>query len=187
VEDEFASPQDWSDDGRFLLYGRLNPSTRRDIWVLDVAATKSRAVVDSQAEERNAQFSPDGRWIVYETDASGRQFEVVVQAFPERGQVFPISHAGGTQARWSADSREISFLAPGGRMMAAPVTATYGKTPTIAAGKPVELFTTQIRESGPSALRPQYDRTPEGNFLVLQPVETPPLTVILKWAPGASK
>jgi Tol biopolymer transport system component len=113
--DAQAPPQDWSRDGRFVLDTTVDPKNGRDIWAVDRLAKPPirRAVANSSFEERNAQFSPDGRWIAYETNRSGR-FEVVAQTFPDGRVVLPVSRAGGTQPRWRADQREIYFLAPGG-------------------------------------------------------------------------
>ena len=143
-----------------------------------------KPVVVTPADEKNSQFSPDGRWITYETNASGR-YEVVVQAFPDGGRLQSVSRAGGTQPRWRADSREIYFVAPGGMLMAAPVTVADEKTSRIEIGMPVALFQTRIVEGGAAVFRPQYDVTRDGHFLIAQSKEASavPLTLILNWQP----
>ncbi len=70
-----------------------------------------RVVANTPAEEVLAQFSPDGRWVAYQTNESGR-FEVVVQPFPDVGGKWPVSTAGGVTPRWRADGKELYFLAP---------------------------------------------------------------------------
>jgi dipeptidyl aminopeptidase/acylaminoacyl peptidase len=184
-------PQDWSQDGRFILYGSVDPQkTGRDIWMLDLAdPEKRRVLANTTSEERVSQFSPDGRWIAYETNASGR-FEIVVQALAEGGELHPVSRAGGTQARWRADSREIYFVAPGGMLMAARVTAVPGKTSGgVEIGTPVPLFPTQLAEGGPAIYKAQYVVTRDGRFLIAQPRETLtlPLTLLQNWTPAVQR
>src|SRR5439155_10784920 len=80
----FKVPQDWSKDGRYLLYFQQDTKTGRDLWALDMAGNekKPQVIANSRFEESLAQFSPDGRWVAYQTNDSGR-FEIVVQAFPD--------------------------------------------------------------------------------------------------------
>src|SRR6185436_13163511 len=103
-------------------------------------------------EERNSQFSPDGRWMAYETNESGR-FEIVVQSFPEPTGIWHVSTEGGTQVRWRADGREIYFISLDGKLMGAQVTASGSR---FEAGKPVALFSTRIAGGGATVFRPQY-------------------------------
>src|SRR5262249_35752586 len=124
-------PQDWSKDGRFLLYSESDPKTGRDLWALPMSGAnasatgrsnqeksgndrKSILVVKTPFEELNGQFSPDGRWVAYETNESGR-FEIVVQPFPVPTGKWQVSTAGGMQPRWRADGKELYFIAPDGK------------------------------------------------------------------------
>ncbi|BCS31078.1 hypothetical protein TBR22_A02780 [Luteitalea sp. TBR-22] len=181
-------PQAWSRDGRWLLYHELHPTTGRDVWALDMSAPAAppRVVANTPAEEILAQFSPDGRWVAYQTDESGRS-EVVVQPFPDGSGRWQVSTAGGVAPRWRADGQELYFLAPDATLMAAPVTAAGA---TFAAGPPVALFPTRIVEGGTIATsRPQYAVAADGRFLVNQPVTdaaAPPITLILNWRPPAT-
>jgi serine/threonine protein kinase/Tol biopolymer transport system component len=197
------APQDWSRDGRWLLYYETNPTTGRDLWALDMSATDRpstssgrpepvegrppRGVANTPAEEVLAQFSPDGQWVAYQTNESGR-FEVVVQPFPEAGAKWQVSTAGGVAPRWRADGKEIYFLAPDATMMAVPVTAAG---PSFEAGTPVALFPTRIFEGGTVALnRAQYTVARDGRFLINQPVgdgAVAPITLILNWRAPATK
>src|SRR5262249_15121549 len=97
-------PQDWSRDGRFLLYFENDPKTLRDLWALEMTGKdhKPRLVVNTPFEERIAQFSPDGNWVAYDTDES-RRFEIVVQPFPEPSGKWQVSTSGGIEPRWRAD------------------------------------------------------------------------------------
>jgi Tol biopolymer transport system component len=109
--------QDWSRDGRWLLHYEIHPTTGRDLWALDMTSPDHtpRVVANTPAEEVLAQFSPDGRWVAYQTNESGR-FEVVVQPFPDAGGKWQVSTAGGAAPRWR-DRRQGTLL-PGARRKA---------------------------------------------------------------------
>ena len=181
-------PQDWASNGRSLLYYEIDPATGRDLWALDMTgdARTSRVVANSMFEERGGRFSPDGRWVAYETNESGR-FEIVVQSFPEPRGRWPVSTSGGTQPRWSADGREIYFMAPDETLMAASIVSREGRSEgrdsTLDVGRPTALFSRHMA-SGVSAtyVRAQYDVSGDGRFLVIEPVEesiTVPITLIV--------
>ena len=148
---------------------------------------RRKVVANSMFEERAGQFSPDGRWVAYETNESGR-FEVVVQSFPEpRGQS-PVSTSGGTQPRWSADGREIYFMALDETLMAASIVSRQGRSEgtdvTLEVGKPTALFPLHTATGGTAThVRAQYQTSPrDGRFLVNEPVEestTVPITLIV--------
>jgi Tol biopolymer transport system component len=181
--------QDWSRDGRWLLYYEVKPAVGRDLWVVDMASADRtpRVVANTPAEETLAQFSPDGRWLAYQTNESGR-FEVVVQPFPGAGGKWQVSTAGGAAPRWRADGRELYFLAPNATMMAVPVTAAGTSFET---GTPVALFPTRIVDGGTvTQNRPQYAVARDGRFLINQPVAdatAAPITLILNWNPNGKK
>ncbi|MBI4474963.1 MAG: PD40 domain-containing protein [Acidobacteria bacterium] len=180
-------PQDWSKDGRFLLYYEIDPKTNRDLWALEMTGNerKTRVVANTPSEERLAQFSSDGRFVAYETNESG-QFEIVVQPFPEPTGKWQVSTGGGTQPRWRADGKELYFIAPDGKLMAASVTTGQNQDSPFDAGRPVALFPIQSVPIGGSIQRPQYAVSRDGRFLINQPVEEPtasPITLILNWRP----
>ncbi len=181
--------QDWSRDGRWLLYFENYPTTGRDLWALDMTSRDLTpyVVANTPAQEILAQFSPDGRWVAYQTNESGR-FEVVVQPFPDAGGKWQVSTAGGVAPRWRADGKELYFLAPDATMMAVPVTAAGT---TFTAGTPVPLFRTSIVDGGTvTNNRPQYAVARDGRFLINQPLAdatAAPITLILIWNPEAKK
>jgi Tol biopolymer transport system component len=139
---------------------------------------KPVAVANTPFEERRAKFSPDGKWVAYDTDQSGRS-EVVVQAFPASTGTVLVSTAGGSTPRWSADGKEIYFIGSDERMMAVSVAV---ENSTIKLGKPAALFSTQISNL---IFKHQYVVTRDGRFGVLnrQAQESSPITVILNWKP----
>jgi Tol biopolymer transport system component len=180
-------PNDWSKDGRFLLYGEDDAKTGRDLLALPVTGNdrKPIPVATSSFDENNGQFSPDGRFVAYETNESGR-FEIVVQPFPEVTGRWQVSTNGGTQPRWRPDGKELFFMAPDGRLMASIVMATgtdFKASPAVA------LFGTNLVE-GPGANRHQYAVSKDGRFLLNQRIEssnTSPITIVLNWMLKASK
>jgi len=183
------APQDWSKDGRWLVYYELNPVTGRDLWALDMTSPgrPPRVVANTPANELLAQFSPDGRWVAYQTNESGR-FEVVVKSFPDGGGTWQVSTAGGVAPRWRADGRELYFVARDAAMMAVPVTAAGT---SFEAGAPVALFPTRIVNGGTvTQNRAQYAVARDGRFLINQTVAdaaAAPITLILNWNPEAKK
>jgi Tol biopolymer transport system component len=185
-----AIPQDWSRDGRFLLYMVVDPKTGADLWALDMTNNQrtSRGVVNTSFEERNGQLSPDGHWLAYQTNESGR-FEIVAVSFPDPTERWPVSKSGGTQPRWRTDGKELYFVAPDGQLMAAPITvARQAGDSRVEAGAPVSLFQTQLLASAAAITRVQYAVSRDGRFLISQPAEatTTPLTMLLNWRPPAT-
>jgi Tol biopolymer transport system component len=142
---------DWSGDGRFLLYAKVDPKTRCDLWVLPLASDGTRGgapapFANTGFNEDQGQFSPDTHWIAYVSDESGR-FEVYVRPFPTPpggGSKTQISRGGGMQPRWRRDGKELFYFSLDGKLMA--VDATQG--PTFKAGVPRLLFQSHITRNG---------------------------------------
>jgi Tol biopolymer transport system component len=173
--------QDWSNDGRFLLYYETGPKTGADLWALDMTGPerKPRLVTNTMFDERSGQFSPDGRWVAYETNESSR-VEVMVQSFPQPTGKWQVSTGGGFQPRWRADGKELYFIAPDGKLMAVPI-AVRGST--VEAGKPSALFQTRVLD-GINPFKPQYAVSRDGRFLINMPaLEAAPITLVLNWKP----
>jgi eukaryotic-like serine/threonine-protein kinase len=166
----------WSRDGRFILY---HASPARDLLASPVGGegkpfvvVKPRVgVVDEPA------FSPDGRWVAYNADESGRH-EIYVKPFPPTDAAWQISTAGGVQPRWRSDGREVFFLALDGTMMSVDIRGNE----IIEAGQPRALFQTRVIVSSGVD---QYAVTPDGQrFLVMQPFgeyRMMPLAAVLNW------
>ena len=132
-------------------------------------------------QEQNGQFSPKGDWVAYETNESG-DFQIVVQLFPKATRPYQVSVYGGTQPRWSADGKELYFIALDGKMMASSVTVQNG---VLSATKPVPLFPVSL-VTGLGANKQQYAVSRDGKFLINEPSKiesVPPITVILNWRP----
>jgi Tol biopolymer transport system component len=114
----------WSRDGKFLLYVTNSPTTGNDIWVLPLTGDRRPySYLRTAASENWAAFSPDGKWVAYSSTDSG-SIEVYVSPFPATGRRWRVSADGGSQARWRRDGREIFYLAPDRRVIAASVSVT---------------------------------------------------------------
>src|SRR5207245_8330973 len=109
--DQNKAPLDWSSDGRFLLFRSAGPNTLdTDLWVLPVSGDKKPfPFLKTPFEERDGQFSPDGKWIAYRSNESS-PFEIYVQPFPGPGRKFQISPNDGAQPRWTKDSNAHFYV-----------------------------------------------------------------------------
>lgn len=128
-------------------------------------------------------FSPDGRWVAYMSDQSGRM-EVYVRPFvPAAGRELQVSTDGGIHPAWSPDGTEVYYLNPEGAMMAAPVTVTGS---AVEPGTPVRLFPTRIFGGGIwRGESRQYDVAPDGRFLIntMLDDDAAPITLLMNWNP----
>ena len=123
ADDDGKWPVSWSADGRFILYVTSSQGTGNDIWVLPLSGDrKPYPFLRTAVQENWAAFSPNGRWVAYSSTESG-QAEVYVTPFPKSGAKWLVSRAGGFQARWRRDGKELFFMAPDSQLMAADVNA----------------------------------------------------------------
>ncbi len=178
---------DWSADARFLLYDSLAPTRGWDIWALPLEGDRTPfEVVQTDFNERLAQFSPDGTWIAYQSDKTGR-FEIYVRPFPGPGGDSRVSLDGGAQVRWNPNGKELFYVAPDDQLMAVPIRfpADGGSGDP---GTPVRLFATNVGSTAINTNRQQYVVSPDGQSFVMNSVvgeaSTSPITVILNWTPN---
>src|SRR4029077_20841614 len=131
-----------------------------DLMVLPLTGDRKPFVyLSTPTNEQQGVFSPDGRWVAYQSNESG-EFEVYVRPFPPgRGGQWLVSTGGGRSPRWKADGKELYYVARDARLMAVAVQA-HGAT--FAPGVPVALFPAQI---SPAGQRQQYDVARDGRFL----------------------
>jgi len=169
----------WSPDGKTLVYTETSPTTREDIWVLRLGGRQPQPLQQESFDEALPQLSPNGRWLAYASDESGR-LEVYVRPFPGSGSRWPISTDGGTLPMWARNGREL-YYRNGNRMMAVTVTSDA----TFSATKPKALFETRAYLGAYSGSMVSYDVTPAGEFLMIEPDEAdvPPsqINVVLNW------
>jgi Tol biopolymer transport system component len=186
---ESKYPQDLSRDGRFLLYANVDPRNSYDLWVLPLEGErKPKLIVGTQSRESAAKFSPDGRFIAYTSDATGRN-EVYVRAFSPDGNVtaeWPVSKDGGTQPVWRQDGKELFFISGDSKMMVVPVTTA----PAFKAGIPEALFTAPILGGGSAFNIHRWDTLDGKRFLInssAHATSSSPITLVLNWQAGLKK
>jgi serine/threonine protein kinase/Tol biopolymer transport system component len=175
----FKVPNSWSPDGRYIVYIAFQgaPGSKADLWLLSLADRKTSPILQSPFDELQGVFSPDGRWLAYASNESGR-FEIYVQPFPGPGGKWQISTSGGTQPRWARGGKELFFIAPGGKIMSVEI-----QTSTIVeAGTPQVLFSASLK----NAPGPPYDVSSDGQRILLnRPIEeassSPPITLVQNW------
>ena len=171
----------WSADGGKLVFAQRQGSSGSDntwdLWILERGAEpRQRPFLATGFNEGSPSFSPNGRWIAYVSNESGRS-EIYAIAYPGPGDRRIVSSGGGMEPTWSADGRTL-FYRNGGAMMAVPI-----KDPvTLSLGAPTMLFeNTSFRAGG--ILLPNYDVTNGPTFLMLQQPNAPPaaLVIVLNW------
>lgn len=119
-----SAPTDWSPDGHTLAYQMLDPTTQLDLWLLPNAAPRTPIpFLRGPANETDGRISPDGQWIAYVSDESGRQ-EVYLTSFPKAGSKRSISTGGGRAPQWRRDGRELFYASANGELMAVPMSST---------------------------------------------------------------
>jgi Tol biopolymer transport system component/aminoglycoside phosphotransferase (APT) family kinase protein len=185
----FSSPDrktvtQWGGDGRRLLFGAFAlGATRADIWSLSLPDSRPTAVVQTQFMEGGGQISPDGRWLAYHTNESGRM-EVYVQPFPGPGPKWRVSRDGGQFARWRGDGKEIFFVAGDRTLMAAEVAPETA----FGAGDPRALFSLRPR---PRTLDYPYDVSADGRRFLVNVTSSDEfasaITLVVDWAAGLKR
>jgi Tol biopolymer transport system component len=185
-------PLDWSADGRFMLYLSIDPQTGYDLWVLPMDGDRKPWVfLKTSFNEKLGAFSPDGRWVAYMSDETGRM-EIYIRPFggsaaSGAAAQWQVSTAGGVFPKWRSDGRELYYLGPTSEMMAAPIMATGT---TLTPGAPVALFHTRIYGGGIDNLQGrQYDVSRDGRFLINTELDDPsgPITLLQNWRPEVKK
>jgi serine/threonine protein kinase len=171
---------DCSTDGQFLIYSQNHPETTgRDLYVYPLSGEEKPSVfLDTENNERDARFSPDGKWVAYESDETG-QYEVYVKKFPS-GSRRKISNNGGFDPRWHPEGQELFYISPEGKMMAVSINLS-DQTPD--PDKPVELFHPNIVQVQVPE-KAQYAVASNGRFLInIEVMEsTPsPITIVTNW------
>jgi serine/threonine protein kinase len=179
-------PGSWSPDGNLLAY-TLQSGAEHDIWILSMADEPSaRPFLNTDAVEHSPMFSPDGQWLAYVSNESGR-LEVYIQKYPQ-GEKLPVSAGGALGPVWSADGKMLFYQADD-KMVGVPVSLNADK---IRLGTPIPLF--NLRVHGPTGLMesysgsgnhgPGYDVGRDGRFLMIKrfdPGETREIVLVQNW------
>ena len=180
----FKVPSDWSSDGRFILFQNIDPefNTGMDAFVLSVSDQKASAFLQTAFDEIHGQFSPDGRWVAYTSNESGRD-EVYIQPFPGPGGKWQISSAGGSFPRWRNDGRELFYFAPDSSFWSVDMRPGA----TLQPGIPGRLFAAKVK--GTHFFH--YDVSADGQrFLVNVDVgegSSTPITLVENWTAELKK
>ena len=180
---ETKPPSDWSADGLFIAFTSFAiQNNRGSLWGLSLPDRKPTLVLQAAFSVSNGQFSPDRRWMAYQSEESGRT-EIYVMSFPGPGGKWQVSTAGGRLAAWGRNGKEIFYLAPDGKLMSVDVKTA----PTFQAGIPKALYSVRIKNTGGR----HYDVSADSQkFLVNVPVgqETAKaVTLVQKWAAGRGR
>jgi Tol biopolymer transport system component len=167
-------PEDSSRDGRFFAYCNNFQTAASEIWLLPLSGDRKPVRwLQTHSAERSPRFSPDGRWIAYESDESGDP-EIYVALMDGGGEKQRLSPSGGRLPRWRRDGQELYFVTPDGFLMAVPIAPGA----RLEARTPAQLFHVE-------ATIENYDVTPDGSrFLMSTPSEKgreSPIRVIVNW------
>jgi dipeptidyl aminopeptidase/acylaminoacyl peptidase len=155
--DHQTVPTDWTADGRFIVYEDYDPRTgKRDLWMLPTSGDrKPVAYLQTPFDEFQGQVSPDGKWMAYGSDESGR-WEIYVQPIPANAGKSQISNAGGTQPRWRRDGRELFYLSLDKKITS--VDVKLGPRPEF--GTPRALFPVRVLQNATNS--DEFLTTPDG-------------------------
>ena len=181
-------PEDWSRDGRFILYQIPGAKTGQDLWIApqpsEGAGGDSRPFpyLQTQFDEKHGRFSPDSHWVAYTSNESGRE-EVYVQSFPPSGAKFQISTGGGREPQWRKNSTELFYISEDRTLMAVPVQLASSASEPLQVGQPKPLLRVPVLDT--FIVGRSYEVGNDGQrFLMPAPASgatAPPLTVVLNW------
>lgn len=170
------TPYSCSPDGKYLAFGESNPTTGSDIWILPLSGErKQQSFLGTTFGETLPSFSPDSRWLAYQSNELGRT-EIYVQSFPGRNGKLKISVDGGSSSHWAGNGREL-FYRSGRETLAVDIKTE----PILTAGKPMLLFEGQFVTGSLT-----QDVTSDGqHFLMIQSVEPEQpamqINLVLNW------
>jgi Tol biopolymer transport system component len=176
---EFKVVNDWSRDGKYIVF-TTNSALKQDLWILPMFGDRKPVpYLQTGSSQIHAQVSPDGRWLAYASDESGR-WEVYVQSFPVSGAKRIVSVGGGGEPKWRADGRELFYIRADTTLMAVDLPSG---DPSKGVGEPRALFTVPV-VGDTSTYRSRYTVNPKGDrfvFNALDETNQPPITVLVNW------
>jgi len=165
-------------DADTILDVRIQPETSGDIFLMSISGKfEPKPLLATPAYEGGPQLSPDGHWMLYQSNVSG-QPEIYVRRYPALDRQWQVSEGGGLQARWSSTSREIYYR--GSQHIMAVAVDLTGPEPTF--GRPAALFADEY-DFGQAISIPNYDVTRDGRFIMLRRgAHGSSLRVVIRWA-----
>ena len=182
---EWANPADWSADGKWIAF--VNGAVHGDIWIAPMFGDhKPFRFFDSGFEDRNPHFSPDGKWIAYSSNESGR-FEAYVRPFEgkpaESGKKIQISLQGGFYPTWNRNGKELFYLGPDSKLYVAPL-ANLGNSEALSLPQPLFTACSGNTPTGSATQGSGFDVSPDGlKFLFVCSNEMPnKYTVTVNWS-----
>jgi eukaryotic-like serine/threonine-protein kinase len=175
------TPTHWSDDGKLVLFNNAGTALKHrwEIWQLSASSHTATPYLRTAFDERDGTLSPDGRFLAYVADESGRQ-EVYVQSFPDGSEKRRVSTSGGWQPLWRRDGSELYYVAPDNKLMAVKIR----ESPALEIGEPETLFEAPFHSSASEV--PRYAPSADGQKFLLV-TESPsggrlsPITLVINW------
>ena len=173
------SPGSWSPDGKHLAFYEINEGTIRDVGVLSLPDTSKSVFVATEANEISPKFSPDGNWMAYSSNETGR-YEVYVQPYPATGAKYSISDDGGSEPVWAPDGNELFY-----RNLDKMMVVTVETDPVFKGGTPRKLFEGYSGNKNSYSYRAEYDVHPYADrFLMVEREEEKRINhinIVLNW------
>lgn len=177
----WCHPADWSPDGQYIIFSESDPKTKFDLWVLRlVGQNKPVPFLVTDANEANARFSPDGKWVAYASDESG-QPEVYVQPFlTEKGGRWQVSNNGGYTPKWSKDGKELFYLSLDNKITSSEIK--FGSTFEAAVPRPLFAIHPYLLPRIAPWME-SFEPAPDGRFAVHSAMTSSPpnISVVLNW------
>jgi hypothetical protein len=172
---------DWSRDGRFLLYETVSSETKRDLWVAPLTpdgrlaeGAQPTPYLRGPSAEWHGRFSPDSRWVAYESDETGRN-EIYIASFPEARRRLQVTSGGGIFPQWGPDGRELFYLSGDGTLT---VVSLQDRAGSLEPSSPQPLFPL----TAPHYIASPYEVAPDGKRILVNQVEpNTQLDVVMNW------
>ena len=179
-----SNPTDWTPDGRFILFHTPLAGSSQDVLMVNLDDKTVVPLLQTRFQEYDARLSPNGRWMAYVSEESGRP-DIYVQPFPPSGSKFAVSTRGGSSPRWRNDGKELFYLAADGTLMSVPVDTAAAFRAEI----PKALFKTRTPNLT-SPFRVDLEVSGDGQRFLINTApssgEATPITIVVNWLAALS-